>query len=158
VRGEGFALDAGLLKEREAWRLLGRRLVVTNGCFDLIHSGHIALLEAARAAGDLLIVAVNGDQSVRALKGAPRPLMPVAERAEMLLALEAVDRVVIFREPTPLLVVQKLQPDVLVKGADWGPGQIVGADLVTAAGGRVLRVELVAGRSTSAIVERIRRS
>jgi D-beta-D-heptose 7-phosphate kinase/D-beta-D-heptose 1-phosphate adenosyltransferase len=158
VTGTGFALDPGLLREREDWRRLGRRLVVTNGCFDLLHAGHIALLEAARAAGDVLIVAVNGDQSVRELKGAPRPLMPEAERAEMLLALEAVDRVVIFREPTPLLVVQELKPDVLVKGADWGPGQIVGSDLVTAAGGRVLRVALVAGRSTSAIVERIRRS
>jgi D-beta-D-heptose 7-phosphate kinase/D-beta-D-heptose 1-phosphate adenosyltransferase len=158
VTGERFALDDELLGARAAWRRQGRRVVLTNGCFDLLHSGHVALLEAARAAGDVLVVALNGDESVRELKGPGRPLVPERERAETLQALESVDRVVIFREPTPREVVRRLTPDVLVKGADWGPDNIVGSDVVTAAGGRVLRVELVEGRSTSAIVERIRRS
>jgi rfaE bifunctional protein nucleotidyltransferase chain/domain len=150
-------LDAALLAERAEWRRQGRRLVLTNGCFDVLHSGHIALLEAARACGDLLVVALNGDASVRELKGAGRPVVAEDERAELLLALEPVERVVIYDEPTPLELVRALRPDVLVKGADWGPGTIVGSDVVEAAGGRVVRVPLVAGRSTSAILERARR-
>jgi rfaE bifunctional protein nucleotidyltransferase chain/domain len=146
-----------LISERTAWRAEGRRVVLTNGCFDLLHAGHVALLEAARREGDLLVVALNSDDSVRRLKGKGRPILPQAERAELLLALEAVDRVVVYDEDTPLAVVRALLPDVLVKGADWAHDAIVGRAEVEAAGGRVVRVELVAGRSTSSIVERIRR-
>jgi D-beta-D-heptose 7-phosphate kinase/D-beta-D-heptose 1-phosphate adenosyltransferase len=142
--------------ERAGWRRAGRRVVLTNGCFDLLHPGHLALLEAARAEGDLLIVAINGDASVRALKGPGRPVVDEAERAETLLALEAVDRVVVYDEPTPLAVVQALAPDVLVKGADWAADAIVGREQVEAAGGRVVRAALVAGRSTTALLARIR--
>ena len=148
---------ATLVEERRGWRAAGRRVVLTNGCFDLLHVGHLALLEAARRAGELLIVALNADASVRRLKGGGRPIVPAAERAELLLALEPVDRVVVYEEDTPLEVVRALLPDVLVKGSDWAPDAIVGRAEVEAAGGRVLRVELLAGRSTSAIVERIRR-
>jgi D-beta-D-heptose 7-phosphate kinase/D-beta-D-heptose 1-phosphate adenosyltransferase len=147
-----------LAREREAWRAAGRRVVFTNGCFDLLHPGHVALLEAARAEGDVLVVGLNSDRSVRELKGAGRPAIPEAERAESLLALESVDRVVVYDEPTPADVIQALVPDVLVKGADWAPDAIVGADVVEAAGGRVVRVPLVSGRSTSALLERARRS
>jgi rfaE bifunctional protein nucleotidyltransferase chain/domain len=123
-----------------------------------LHAGHVELLERARGQGGVLVVAINSDASVRRFKGSHRPLIPAAERAELLLALEAVDRVVVFDEDTPLEVVRLLLPDVLVKGADWGPDNIVGSDVVTAHGGRVVRVPLVAGRSTSAILERARRT
>jgi D-beta-D-heptose 7-phosphate kinase/D-beta-D-heptose 1-phosphate adenosyltransferase len=146
-----------LARERLAWRASGASVVMTNGCFDLLHSGHLALLEAARREGDRLVVALNSDASVRALKGEGRPVVPEGERAEVLLSLEAVDRVVVYDEPTPIEVVRALRPDVLVKGADWAADEIVGRAEVEAAGGRVVRVALVPGRSTSAIVERIRR-
>lgn len=155
---KGAVIDASLLEERAAWRRAGARLVLTNGCFDLLHAGHLELLFGARASGDILVVAINSDSSVRRLKGPGRPLIPAAERAELLLALEPVDRVVIFEEETPLAVVSALLPDVLVKGADWGPGSIVGSDVVAAHGGQIVRIALVPGRSTSAILERVRRS
>jgi rfaE bifunctional protein nucleotidyltransferase chain/domain len=148
---------AELAREREAWKAEGRRVVFTNGCFDLLHAGHLALLEAARGQGDVLIVAINSDASVRGLKGEGRPVVPQQERAEVLEALEAVDRVVIYDEPTPLETIRALVPDVLVKGADWAEDNIVGRDVVEAAGGRVVRVELVPGESTSAVLERVRR-
>lgn len=147
-----------LVREREQWRRVGVRAVFTNGCFDLLHTGHVSLLEAARAEGDVLIVGLNSDASVRRLKGACRPVLPQAERAETLLAFEAVDRVVIYDDDTPARLIAALLPDVLVKGADWGPGQIVGADVVEASGGRVVRVALLPGRSTSALVNQVRRS
>jgi rfaE bifunctional protein nucleotidyltransferase chain/domain len=130
----------------------------TNGCFDLLHPGHLALLEAARAEGDVLVVGLNSDASVRGLKGEGRPVFPEAERAETLLALEAVDAVIVYDEATPLETIVALRPDVLVKGADWAEDAIVGRAEVEAAGGRVVRVELVPGRSTTSLVERIRRS
>jgi D-beta-D-heptose 7-phosphate kinase/D-beta-D-heptose 1-phosphate adenosyltransferase len=148
---------ADLIDERRTWRAEGLKVVLTNGCFDLLHAGHLALLEMARGTGDVLVVALNSDASVRGLKGEGRPLLPEAERAEVLLALEAVDRVVLYDEPTPIAVVRALLPDVLVKGADWAADDIVGRPEVEAAGGRVVRVPLVPGRSTSAIVDRIRR-
>ena len=148
---------ADLARERHAWRGAGTRVVLTNGCFDLLHPGHIALLEAARREGDLLVVALNSDASVRGLKGEGRPVVPEAERAETLLALEAVDRVVVYHEPTPIEAIRALLPDVLVKGADWAADQVVGRAEVEAAGGRLVRVALVPGRSTSAIVDRIRK-
>ena len=146
-----------LLAERADWRASGRSVVLANGCFDLLHPGHLALLETARRAGDVLVVALNSDASVRRLKGAGRPIVPATERAELLLALEPVDRVIVYEEDTPLELVRTLLPDVLVKGADWAADAIVGRAEVEAAGGRVLRVELLAERSTSAIVAHIRR-
>jgi D-beta-D-heptose 7-phosphate kinase/D-beta-D-heptose 1-phosphate adenosyltransferase len=148
---------AALAADRAAWRAAGLKVVLTNGCFDLLHAGHLALLETARGHGDVLVVAVNSDASVRGLKGAGRPIVPEAERAETLLALEAVDRVVLYDEETPIAVVRALLPDVLVKGADWAADAIVGREEVEAGGGRVVRVALVPGRSTSGLVERIRR-
>ncbi len=154
---EGRVVDlATLIHERAGWRDAGRAVVLTNGCFDLLHAGHVQLLEAARREGDLLIVAVNSDRSVREIKGPERPLIPEAERAETLAAFECVDRVVVFDEPTPAQIVAALVPDVLVKGADWGQGAIVGTDTVEAAGGRVVRIGLSGSLSTTAIVERIR--
>ena len=147
---------SSLVEERRKWREEGRRVVLTNGCFDLLHPGHLTLLEAARAHGDVLVVAINSDRSVRRIKGEGRPLVSEEERAETLLALEAVDRVVVYDEPTPLEVVKALVPDVLVKGADWAEDAIVGREQVEASGGRVVRVEMVPGRSTSAMLERIR--
>jgi len=148
---------AELAREREAWKAEGRRVVFTNGCFDLLHAGHLALLESARALGDVLVVGINSDASVRALKGEGRPVVPQRERAEVLSALEAVDRVLIYDEPTPLETIRALQPDVLVKGADWAEDRVVGRDVVEAAGGRVVRVELLPGKSTSALLDRVRR-
>src|SRR5713101_7511310 len=115
----GMRSRSGLVEERRKWREEGRRVVFTNGCFDLLHPGHLALLEGARAEGDVLVVAINSDRSLREIKSPGRPLTPAAERAEILLALEPVDRVVIYDEPTPAEVISALLPDVLVKGADW---------------------------------------
>ena len=134
----------------------GRRVVFTNGCFDLLHPGHIASLEKARALGDALIVGLNSDSSVRALKGPGRPVLPELERAEILAALESVDAVVIFPELTPREIISRLLPDVLVKGGDWPGNQIIGREEVEAAGGRVVSVPVVPGYSTSAILDRIR--
>jgi rfaE bifunctional protein nucleotidyltransferase chain/domain len=149
---------AALVEERRAWKAAGRKVVFTNGCFDLLHAGHVALFEAARAQGDVLVVGLNSDRSVRGLKGEGRPLVPEAERAETLAALEPVDRVVVYDEDTPLAVISALRPDVLVKGSDWAPDAIVGRAEVEEAGGRVVRVELLPGRSTTAMVGRIRHS
>jgi rfaE bifunctional protein nucleotidyltransferase chain/domain len=146
-----------LLLERARWRAAGQAVVFTNGCFDLLHPGHVALFEAARAEGAVLVVGLNSDRSVRTLKGAGRPLIPEGERAETVAALEAVDRVVVYDEDTPRELVAALLPDVLVKGADWALDAIIGREEVEAAGGRVVRVDLVPGRSTTSIVSRIRR-
>jgi D-beta-D-heptose 7-phosphate kinase/D-beta-D-heptose 1-phosphate adenosyltransferase len=134
----------------------GRRVVFTNGCFDLLHPGHIGSLEQARALGDALIVGLNSDASVRQLKGAGRPVLPERERAEILAALECVDAVVIFDALTPREVIARLLPDVLVKGGDWPGDQIVGREEVEAAGGRVVSIPLVPGYSTTAILRKIR--
>jgi D-beta-D-heptose 7-phosphate kinase/D-beta-D-heptose 1-phosphate adenosyltransferase len=138
-------------------RANGRTVVFTNGVFDILHPGHVRYLAAARALGDSLIVGVNSDRSTRAQgKGAGRPVTPEAERAEVLAALASVDAVVVFDEDTPLSIVTALQPDVLVKGADWGPDNIVGRDVVEARGGRVVRMPIALGYSTSALLEKIR--
>ena len=134
----------------------GRRIVFTNGCFDLLHPGHIGSLEQARALGDALIVGLNSDASVRQLKGAGRPVLPERERAEILAGLECVDAVVIFSEPTPREVIARLLPDVLVKGGDWPGDQIVGREEVEAAGGRVVSIPVVPGYSTTEILRKIR--
>jgi len=135
----------------------GRRVVFTNGCFDLLHPGHIRSLEQARELGDALIVGLNSDASVRELKGEGRPVMAERERAEILAALESVDAVVIFDELTPREVIGRLLPDVLVKGADWPGDQIVGREEVEAAGGRVVSIPVVLGYSTSDILRKIRK-
>lgn len=134
----------------------GRRVVFTNGCFDLLHPGHIETLEQARALGDILIVGVNGDSAVRQLKGPGRPILPAMERAEILAALESVDAVVIFEELTPRETIARLLPDVLVKGGDWAGNEIIGREEVEAAGGKVVSVPVVAGHSTTAILSKIR--
>ncbi len=131
-------------------------MVFTNGVFDLLHPGHVRYLDDARRLGTLLIVAINSDRSVRANKGPERPINPENERAELLLALSSVDAVVIFDQPTPYEVIQRIQPDVLVKGEDWGPDAIIGRDVVEARGGRVVRVALEAGLSTTELIRRIR--
>jgi len=134
----------------------GKRVVFTNGCFDLLHPGHIRSLETARALGDALIVGLNSDDSVKSLKGPDRPVIPEQERAEILASLECVDAVVIFEELTPQEVIAALLPDVLVKGGDWPGSQIVGREEVEAAGGRVVLVDVVEGYSTSDILKKIR--
>lgn len=134
----------------------GRRVVFTNGCFDLLHPGHIKLLEAAREMGDALVVGLNSDQSVRTLKGAERPLIPQQERAEVLANLECVDAVVVFNELTPQKTVAALLPDILVKGGDWPGNQIVGREEVEASGGKVVLIDVVEGHSTTEILRKIR--
>jgi D-beta-D-heptose 7-phosphate kinase/D-beta-D-heptose 1-phosphate adenosyltransferase len=139
-------------------RARGLRVVFTNGVFDLLHPGHIRYLQEARALGDVLVVAINSDRSVRANKGPERPIVPERERAEVLLGLACVDVVVLFDEETPHAIVSRIQPDVLVKGADWGENNIVGRDVVEARGGRVVRVRLAPGYSTTELVRRVRAS
>ena len=139
-------------------RAAGQRVVFTNGVFDLLHPGHLRYLQRARALGDVLIVAINTDASVRANKGPSRPITPENERAEILAALECVDAVTLFGEDTPHAIITAIQPDVLVKGADWAHDAIVGRDVVEARGGRVVRIEVEQGYSTTSIVQRIRSS
>ncbi|HEV2762100.1 MAG TPA: D-glycero-beta-D-manno-heptose 1-phosphate adenylyltransferase [Pyrinomonadaceae bacterium] len=136
----------------------GRRLVFTNGCFDLLHVGHVRYLEAARALGDALLVAINSDRSVRELKGEGRPVMGQQERAELLAALAAVDCVTVFDELSPRTLIAEVLPDVLVKGGDYGLDEIHGREEVEAAGGRVLALPFVEGASTTSIIERIRKA
>jgi len=145
-------LDAFLETARDA----ERKVVFTNGCFDLLHSGHIRVLQRARAEGDLLVLGLNSDDSVRRLKGDKRPILPLDERAAILSALDCIDRVVPFEEDTPLELIKRIRPDVLVKGGDWKPEQIVGREEVEARGGRVVVIPLVQGRATTAIIETIR--
>ena len=134
----------------------GRRVIFTNGCFDLLHPGHVRCLAEARALGDLLVVAVNSDRSVRGNKGPERPLVPQNDRAEVLAALCSVDYVTIFDEPTPRALISRVLPDILVKGADWAPDQVAGREEVEAAGGRVVSIPLAPGYSTTNLVQRIR--
>jgi rfaE bifunctional protein nucleotidyltransferase chain/domain len=141
----------------ERARAQGKRIVFTNGVFDILHPGHVRYLRDARALGDLLIVGVNSDRSVKVLAKAPdRPINGEAERAELLGALASVDAVVVFDEDTPHEIISALQPDILVKGADWGENAIVGRDLVEARGGRVVRIALAEGYSTTKIIDRIK--
>lgn len=137
-------------------REAGRRVVFTNGVFDLLHPGHVRYLSAARALGDVLVVGVNSDRSVRANKGEARPMMPEQERAEILAALACVDAVAIFDAETPADIIRQIQPDILVKGADWAEDAIVGRDAVESRGGHVVRMPIEEGWSTTAILEKIR--
>ena len=136
---------------------LGKRIVFTNGCFDILHIGHVRCLEEAKKLGDILIVAINTDRSVRSIKGPSRPLVPEAERAEVLSALACVDYVVTFDEPDPLSLISSLKPHVLVKGGDWTPEDVVGREVVEREGGRVVIIPQVQGVSTSTIADRIRK-
>jgi rfaE bifunctional protein nucleotidyltransferase chain/domain len=139
----------------EQLRRSGKEVVFTNGVFDLLHPGHIRYLEAARREGDALVVAVNSDRSVQVIKGPLRPVTPQDERAEILAALACVDVVVVFDEDDPQQIISRLQPDVLVKGADWSLGTIIGRETVEARGGRVVRIPVAGGYSTSAIIRKI---
>ena len=146
---EGAALATRLREQ-------GRRIVFTNGVFDILHPGHLRYLQHARSLGDALIVGLNADASVRRNKGPERPINPQDERAEILEALECVDAVVLFEEDTPDRIIKAIQPDILVKGADWGENAIVGRDTVEARGGRVVRVPIEQGYSTTEIIRKIR--
>ncbi|HKA19526.1 MAG TPA: D-glycero-beta-D-manno-heptose 1-phosphate adenylyltransferase [Blastocatellia bacterium] len=149
-------LDA-LIRERALLRDSGKVVVFTNGCFDLLHPGHVRYLTEARVLGDALVVAINSDRSVRILKGEGRPILNAKERVEVLSALEAVDYVTVFDEETPYSLIVQLLPDVLVKGGDWQLNEIVGREQVEAAGGRVLSLPFLEGSSTTDIIDRIKR-
>ena len=146
-----------LLDERERMRREGKRVVFTNGCFDLLHAGHVRYLTEARGLGGALIVGLNSDRSVRALKGAGRPILNESERAEVIAALEAVDFVVVFDEDTPQELIARLLPDVLVKGGDWPLDQIVGREEVEAIGGKVMSLPYVQNASTTELIDRIQK-
>jgi rfaE bifunctional protein nucleotidyltransferase chain/domain len=141
-----------LLEERKLWKLQHQTVVFTNGCYDLLHPGHIRLLEHARSLGDILILALNSDSSIRRAKGPSRPLLPETERAEVALALQAVDAVTLFDEDTPQQLIAQVLPDILLKGADWSHF-IAGKEEVEAAGGSVLTVPLEPGYSTTNLVD-----
>ncbi len=133
------------------------KVVFTNGCFDILHAGHTRYLEEARAFGDILVVGLNSDKSIKSIKGNKRPIVEEAQRAEVLAALRSVDYVVLFDEDTPARLIETVKPDILVKGEDWSEDEITGKDFVEACGGRVARVPLAKGISTTAIVEKIKR-
>ena len=147
-RGELKAIIARLKQE-------GKTVIFTNGCFDILHSGHTRYLSEARKLGDVLVLALNSDTSVRAIKGEKRPIVPEAERAEVLSALSSVDYVTVFEEPTPLELIEFLQPDVIVKGGDWAEKDIVGGDAVRRWGGRVAVMPEIEGASTTNIIEKV---
>ena len=146
----------------EAWadrlRDEGKKIVFTNGCFDLLHPGHLALLKGAAKLGDVLIVGINSDESVRRLKGKSRPIQPEADRAEILLAIRWVDAVTVFAEDTPIETIRRIRPDVLVKGAEYGEGEIVGEDFLSTYGGVTVRFPMQAGHASSEIIMRIESS
>jgi D-beta-D-heptose 7-phosphate kinase / D-beta-D-heptose 1-phosphate adenosyltransferase len=165
IRSALSDLPGGKILTREAlalraagWRLAGKRVVFTNGCFDLLHAGHLSLLHEAAQQGDVLVLAINSDESVRRLKGPERPIVPAADRAALLSALSCVDAVTIYDEDTPLETLRAVRPHVLVKGQDYSLEDVVGRDLVESVGGRVVLVPLIAAKSTSALVEQMRRS
>ncbi|HNX82094.1 MAG TPA: D-glycero-beta-D-manno-heptose 1-phosphate adenylyltransferase [Candidatus Omnitrophota bacterium] len=154
IKNKCVCLSA-LVDIRKRLRRQGKRVVFTNGCFDIIHYGHAQYLEDARRLGDILIVAVNSDASIQRIKGPKRPIVCQHDRIRTLAALESVSYVVPFNEDTPLETIQKLKPDILVKGADWNKKNIVGADVVKRGGGKVVTIKLVNGRSTTNIIGRI---
>lgn len=161
MRDEEHRRSAPLIREAAAAlaarvRDAGGRVVFTNGVFDLLHPGHVRYLRDARNLGELLLVGINSDDSVRRIKGPHRPVNPEHERAEVLLGLASVDGVVVFDEDTPQAIITAIQPDILVKGSDWGPDDIIGRDVVEARGGRVVRMPLAPGHSTSDLIRRVR--
>jgi len=150
-----FISQRRLIEKLDAERKKGRRIVFTNGCFDIIHAGHVRYLRKARSLGDILVVGLNSDSSVRKIKGGGRPVVGERDRAEVLSALDPVDYVVLFSDETPLRLIERIRPDVLVKGADWKEGEIAGAEVVKRHGGSVSRIRLARGRSTTEIIKRI---
>jgi rfaE bifunctional protein nucleotidyltransferase chain/domain len=148
---------SSMKKEIDRLKGQGKKIVFTNGCFDILHPGHTRYLWAARQLGDYLVVAVNSDRSVWENKGEGRPLIPQEDRTEVLAALSFVDGIVVFDEDNPLKVIRRLMPDVLVKGGDWPEDKIIGADVVKGAGGEVKRIPFVSGYSTTRIIEKIKR-
>lgn len=146
-----------LVQKINTLRESGRTIVFTNGCFDILHVGHVRYLAAARSEGDVLVVGLNSDESTRSIKQKNRPIVSQDQRAEVLAGLECVDYITVFNEPDPLKVIQALKPDVLVKGADWKEEDIIGADVVKEGGGKVVRVDVVPDISTSRIIQRILR-
>lgn len=144
-----------LINRIDPLRRSGKQVVFTNGCFDIMHAGHVRYLAAAKSEGEILIVGINSDKSVKSIKGKNRPIMPQDQRAEVLAGLWCVDYVVFFDEPDPLRLIQAIKPDILVKGEDWAEDKIIGADSVKADGGRVVRVAVVPDISTSMIIEKI---
>jgi D-beta-D-heptose 7-phosphate kinase/D-beta-D-heptose 1-phosphate adenosyltransferase len=146
---------AKLIPILERLRRQGRKAVFTNGCFDILHAGHVRYLSKAGRLGDVLIVGLNSDSSVRRLKGRPRPVMPQKDRAEILAALAAVSYVVVFGEDTPLRLIQRVRPDILVKGGDYKADEIVGADLVRSYGGKTVTIPLIRGKSTTGVFRSI---
>ena len=147
--------DRSLASKLDGFRKAGKIVVFTNGCFDLLHVGHVRYLTAARKEGDLLVVGLNSDASVKLIKGSQRPIVEQEQRSEILASLQVVDYVTFFDEPDPLILIQHLKPAILVKGADWSADDIVGADFVKSRGGRVVRVPLVKDISSSTIIDRI---
>ena len=144
-----------LLRRLKAHRIAGDKIVFTNGCFDILHAGHVKYLISAREAGDVLVVGLNSDASVRAIKGEKRPIVQEDQRATVIAGLECVNYVTSFDEPDPFRLIQAIMPNILVKGADWEAGEIIGADIVNQNGGKVLRAPLVSETSTSKIIETI---
>jgi len=155
VRDKLKTLD-DLVAIAAAARAKGQTVVFTNGCFDLLHRGHIHTLRQAKAAGDLLIVAINSDRSVKAIKTPKRPILPETDRVELIAAMEMVDYVILFDEPDPYKLIAAIKPQVLAKGGDWSSDKIIGADIVEAAGGRVAVIPYLPGFSTTEIIERIK--
>lgn len=135
---------------------VGKKIIFTNGCFDIIHVGHIRYLKQAISYGDCLIVAINSDESIKKIKGNNRPIIPQNQRAEILSSLEFVTYVTIFDEPTPIKLIKQIKPDFLIKGSDWSSDKIVGKDFVESYGGKVIRIKLVEGISTTKIIEKIK--
>lgn len=147
-----------LILQVETWSKEGKRIIFTNGCFDLVHAGHVTYLEEAKSLGDILIVGVNSDASISKLKGSNRPIIPQSERLIVLAALESVDAVILFDQDTPLALIEAISPDILVKGGDWQINQIVGADHVIAKGGTVKSLQFIEGLSTTNIEHKIKSS
>jgi rfaE bifunctional protein nucleotidyltransferase chain/domain len=152
---EHFSEPAKLAPILQDLQKQGKKIVFTNGVFDLLHLGHVSYLRKAREQGDHLVVGLNSDASVKRLKGPRKPLLPLAERAEMLLALSCVDDATFFEEDDPYRLIQTLRPDVLVKGGDWALDKIIGADLVRSWGGKVLNIPVVEGRSTTNLIQMV---
>ena len=155
MSGTKIISSAGLKRKVSRLKQNGKRIVFTNGCFDILHYGHVKYLQDARRKGDYLVVAVNSDSSIKKIKAKNRPVIGQADRLKTVSALASVDFVVLFNEDNPLKVIKALKPDILIKGADWSKQKIIGADFVESYGGKVLTVNLVKGRSTSALIEKI---
>ncbi len=148
---------AALKKAVSKLKKAGKKIVFTNGCFDILHYGHVKYLQDAKRKGDILVVAVNSDASLKKIKGDKRPLVNEKDRVRIIAGLASVDYAILFKEPTPLKIIRAIKPDILVKGSDWNKNNIVGADFVSGYGGRVSTVNLIRGRSTTALIKKIAR-